>query len=81
MGQLSDLVRPIELMSDDELLQWVVELRHRRETVRPAQQKHIKTAVKKKTAGKAHATRDALLDMNQDDLKTILGEYDVLPGT
>lgn len=79
MGQLCDLVRPIEQMSDAELLQWVTELRHRRETVRPAQQKHIKVAVKKKTAGKAHAARDALLDMPDDELKTILGDYDVLP--
>lgn len=76
MGQLSDLVRPIETMSDEELLQWVTELRHRRETVRAAQQKHIKIAVRKKSAGKAHATRDALLDMPDDELKTILGEYD-----
>jgi glutamyl-tRNA reductase len=47
---LSKLIKPIDLMTDEELKERLKEIRHRRETVRPAAQEHKRKAATKKVA-------------------------------
>lgn len=55
MAQLIDLVRPISKMTDEELMDRLREMRHKREVVRPASRKHVERAetkvVRKKVSG------------------------------
>lgn len=47
MAQLSDLIVPIESMTDEELLERLRQVRHNRTVVRPARAKIIEKAEKK----------------------------------
>ena len=55
--QLHDLVKPIEDQSDEELEARLREIRHRRDTIRPAARKHVERAAKKGT--KTRVTKTA----------------------
>ena len=59
--QIHDLVKPIELMSDEELLSHVRGIRHRREVIRPARVARVERAEKKVTRAKTKKL-DATLD-------------------
>lgn len=70
--QIHDLVKPIELMSDEELLSHVRGIRHRREVIRPARVARVERAEKKVTRAKTKKL-DTLVDAmpDEDRLKLI----------
>ena len=75
--QLKDLVKPIDQLSDDELLDRLRTLRHKREVIRPAARKHVERAevkvarkkvseLDKLVAGLSAADREALMKQLED---------------
>ncbi len=70
--QLSDLVQPIDQMTDEELRARLRVIRHNRTVIRPAAQKH-KDAPAKKAAKKQVSAVDKLLKgMDKDQLAKLL---------
>lgn len=65
--QMKDLVKPIDQMSDAELLEHVRAMRHRRETIRPARAKIIERAEKKVTAKKVNKTMAAVENLSEEE--------------
>lgn len=59
--RLENIVKPIEQMSDPELIEHLRTVRHNREVVRPARAKIVEKAVKKTTRAKINKM-DTLLD-------------------
>lgn len=69
--QLKDLVKPIDSMTEDELMAHLRLVRHRRSVERPAQRAHIERAEKKESKSKMSAI-DKLLDGMSDEEKAKL---------
>lgn len=80
--RLGDLVKTIDQMTDEELLERLRHTRNQRTTVRPAFRAHVERADKKATRAKANKTA-SLLDSLSDEEKLRLieqlqqGELDV----
>lgn len=78
MGQIIDLIKPIEDMSDDELRQKLIDLRHRRETIRPSAAHHKEKAVKKlkkvKSSKEVKAAKSAIAGMTSEQIELLLKE-------
>lgn len=72
--QLNDLVKPIEEQSDEELRQRLFELRHRRETLRPAAKKRVEKAAKKETKKQSSAAEKLLSQLDPAQLALLLKE-------
>lgn len=70
--QLSDLVKPIDQMSDDELKESLKALRHRRTTERPALAKHKAKAEKKEAAPKMTKVKNLLAGLSPDEMAKLL---------
>lgn len=70
--QIHDLVKTIDKMTTDELLEHVRAMRHRRETLRPAAKKIVERAVKKES--KARTTKvDKLVEgMSEDERQKLI---------
>ena len=80
--QLKDLVKPLDQLTDEELLEKLRSIRHNRSVVRPAHQAHIDRAVKKTkraTAKKVTTTIGNLTDEERQKLIEQLqqGELDI----
>lgn len=65
--QLHDLVKPIEEMSDEELRTRLIEIRHKREVVRPAAKKHVERAQKKGAVTRINKAADLFADMSEEE--------------
>lgn len=59
--QLSDLVKPIDQCTDEELMERLRTIRHNRNTVRPAGQARVKRAAKKGTQARVRKV-ESLID-------------------
>lgn len=70
--QMSDLVKPIDQLSDDELLERIRAMRHRREVLRPAKKAHIERAAKKVTKVKDKKTNALLAAMSSADRAALI---------
>ena len=70
--QLTDLVKPISAMSDEELLDRVRELRHRRDVVRPAKQKHVERAASKGKVSRINKAADLFSGMSEADREALI---------
>jgi len=74
--QLSDLVKPIDQMTDDELKESLRALRHRRTIERPAAAKHKAKAEKKEAAPKMAKVKNLLNGLSQEEMKTLLKQLE-----
>lgn len=72
--QLQDLVKPIEDMTDDELMARLREIRHTRNTVRPGGKVRAKKAAKKGMQGRVSKVESLLEGLSRDELLALLGE-------
>lgn len=70
--QLSDLVKPLDQMSDDELRESLKTLRHRRSVERPALAKHKAKAEKKEAAPKMTKVKNLLAGLSPEDMANLL---------
>lgn len=70
--QLSDLVKPLDQMTDDELKESLKELRHRRSVERPAAAKHKAKAEKKESAPKVAKVKNILAGLSPADIAALL---------
>ena len=65
--QIQDLVKTIDNMTDDELLARVREMRHRRETLRPAAANRVARVEKKASRAKVNKTADLVDAMSEEE--------------
>ena len=76
---LTQLVKPIEEMSTDELMDRLRAVRARREVIRPAARKHeerAETKVSRNRVSKANSQLEKLLaNLSPDELKTLLEQH------
>lgn len=72
--QLSDLVKPIEDMSDEELKKRLFDIRHRRETERPVAKAKAKKAATKKSNKKVSEAEKMLADLTPDEIMELMKE-------
>lgn len=70
--QLKDITKPIDQMTDDELMTRLRTVRHSRETIRPAARKHIERAETKATRVKMSAMDKVLEGMSDSDREELL---------
>ena len=64
--QIHNLVKTIDQMSDDELLERIREMRHRRETLRPAARARVERVEKKTSRVRVNKTAD-LVDKTSEE--------------
>lgn len=75
--QLPDLIKPLSEMTDEEIQARIIELRHKRDVVRPAARKHAERAAKVGSQTKITKTADLLNGLSEADraaLIELLGE-------
>lgn len=65
--QMADLVKTIDNMSDEELFERIREMRHRRETLRPARADRVARVEKKISRTKVNKTADLLGDLSEEE--------------
>lgn len=65
--QMKDLVKPIDAMSDAELLEHVRAMRHRREVIRPAARRIVEKAVKKESTARTKKVDKAIAGMSEEE--------------
>ena len=70
--QLSDLVKPIDQQTDEELLERLRAIRHNRTVERPAAKRHAKKAVKKISNAKVSKISSLVEGLNQDEIQKML---------
>ena len=70
--QINQLIKPIDEMSDEELRDRIRELRHRRETVRPAAKARVERAVKKQSIKKQTQTEQLLASLSPEQLTALI---------
>lgn len=73
--QLSDLVKPIEEQTDEELRERLSLLRSRREMERPAKAKHVEKAKKKETKKKLSPIQKMLSELSPEEIQRLLKEH------
>lgn len=74
--QLTDLIKPMDQMTDEELMERLRQIRHNRTTARPAAKAHAKRAAKKGAQGrmsKVESLLDGLTDEQRAELIRELG--------
>jgi acetyl-CoA carboxylase carboxyltransferase component len=70
--QMNDLIKPIEDMSNEELLESLRELRHRRTVIRPAREKKIKKAKEKGKTTRINKVADLFDSLSDADKAELL---------
>lgn len=73
---LSKLIKPIEMMSDEELLERLKELRHRREVVRPAATAHKQMAARKGMQTRMTGVEKLLAGMSEEDRAALIASLE-----
>lgn len=74
--QLHDLVKPLDKMSDDELLEHLRSIKHRRTVERPAHKAHVERAEKKVTRGKVKKVTNMLEGLSEDDRLALIKQLE-----
>ena len=72
--QLNDLVKPMEDMTDEELLERLRTIRHNRNTVRPAAKSHAKRAAKKGQQARVSKVENILASLSDEQRQQLLLE-------
>ena len=72
--QLTDLVKPIEQCSDEELLERLRVVRNNRNTVRPAAKAHAKREAKKGQQGRMSAVEKLLDGMSPEQRAALIAQ-------
>lgn len=72
MAQLTDLVKPIEEMSEEELKQRLYDLRHRREVVRPAAKARAKKVQWTESKKVVKAAEKLLDNLSAEELEALI---------
>lgn len=72
--QLTDLVKPIEHCTDEELLERLRTIRNNRNTIRPAARSHAKREAKKGQLGRMSAVEKLLAGMSPEERAIIMAE-------
>ena len=72
--QLNDLVKPIDTMTDDELLERLRFIRNNRNIVRPAAARHVKKAAKKGSQGRVSKVEALLAGLSDAERKSLMEE-------
>ena len=70
--QLNDIVKTLDQMTDKELLERVRELRHRRETIRPAAAKHVERSEKKASQKKVTGVEKLLGVLTHEERQALI---------
>lgn len=74
--QLKDLVKPINEMTDEELMERLRSIRHNRATIRPAAQAHAKRAAKKGAQTRISTVDKLLQGLSREEIIKLLGDTD-----
>ena len=72
--QLKDLVRPLDSLSDDELMARLREVRHRRETIRPAAKKYVERAEVKAVRARTSSVDKLLENMTEAEREELIAK-------
>lgn len=72
--QLTDLVKPLDQCSDEELLERLRAIRHNRNTVRPAAKSHAKRAAKKGQQSRLNKVENLLSGLSEEERLQLLTE-------
>lgn len=72
--QLENLFKPIGDLTDEELKQRLQEIRHNRETVRPAAKAHAKRTESKGKTARFNKVESLLAGMSPEDIRQLLLE-------
>ncbi len=72
--QLTDLVKPIEDCTDEELLERLRKIRHNRNTVRPAAKTHAKKEAKRGQQGRMNKVEKLLEGLTEEQRKQLILE-------
>jgi len=72
MGTLETLVTSIENKTDEELKQMLLEIRQRRDIIRPAAKKRVEKIQEKETKKVKDKAADLLANLSIEDLETLL---------
>ena len=80
--QLGDLVKPLDKMTDEELIEHLRQVRTRRSVIRPARQAIIDRAEKKEVRGKVKKVTNIFEGLSEEDRNALIeqlkqGELDV----
>lgn len=70
--QMNDLIKPIEDMSDEELMESLRTLRHRRSVERPAAAKKVKKAKEKGKTTRINKTADMFAGLSASEKEEII---------
>lgn len=70
--QLKDLTKPIDQMTDEEILDRIRTMRANRNTIRPAAKDHAKREAKKGTAGKSKQLDLLVKDLTPEQIQALL---------
>jgi len=73
--QLDQLVKPLDEMTDEELVAYLREVRHRREVTRPAARKIVERAESKTSRGKMSAAEKLLVSLPPEELAKPLEQH------
>ena len=74
--QLKDLVKPISSMTDEELMERLREIRHRRSVERPAARARVERAEKKETNKKLGALDKMLAGLSDAERQQLLAQLE-----
>lgn len=72
--QLKDIVKPIDQMTDEELLEHLRQIRHRRSVERPAARAKVERAEKKESRGKLSKMDKMLAALSPEDRAKLIAE-------
>lgn len=75
--KISGLVKTIDQMSDAELLERVRQIRHNRETIRPAAVKHIERAETKTSRKKVSSVEKLLEGLTDAERANLLAQLEL----
>lgn len=74
--QLKDLVKPISTMTDEELMERLREIRHRRSVERPAARARVERAEKRQTNRKLGALDKMLAGLSDAERQQLLSQLE-----
>lgn len=72
--QLTDLIKPMDQMTDEELMERLRTIRHNRTTVRPAAKAHAKRAAKKGAQGRMSKVEQMLEGLSDEQRAELIRE-------
>ena len=72
MGTLTDLIKPLDDLTDEELADRLYEIRKRKTVERPAAKKRAKKAAKKESKKTMSAAERALSELSPEELEELL---------